>query len=474
MLSHNATASSTTVTLTFGEPKTVTVGFAGPSSEMWHTGEAPWPLVISNPAEPVARWQRPIAKYVYGQDRDGNVGFGPGVGKHRTGENGSNGAEVNIAIGGIGATSIGGAMNSLVKSSCNIAIGDFALHEMTTPTYNTEGTESGNNIALGSGSLEMNNSSNNTVVGVEGMRNLISHDNSGLGYGVLKYNNSSVGENAGFGFMAARDGVFGQQNVIGGAYAGKNLEGEGNVALGYKALALPGEFGVAGCKLTAGSTTIELPTEGEPITKIRPGMFVFSATGDNLSADERTYPRGSGPFYVRGSTRGGTQDRYRADRQQLELQERKSPAIPPSSLIFVAKYTENLHHGGRSRSDGQSCVRRSWVLRGGRPSGGLRTHRQSERAARGLLAGYKAGSGNVMIGYAAGESETGSNRLYIANSNTATPLIFGEFAASPNAVLRFNADKISLRRAVAPVTAPTRPTNLQQVIELLVNVGLSL
>ena len=133
----------------------------------------------------------------------------------------------------------------------------------------------------------MNNSSNNTVVGVEGMRNLISHDNSGLGYGVLKYNNSSVGENVGFGFMAARDGVFGQQNVIGGAYAGKNLEGEGNVALGYKALALPGEFGVAGCTLTAGSTTIELPTEGEPIKKIRPGMFVFSATGDNLSADKR-------------------------------------------------------------------------------------------------------------------------------------------------------------------------------------------
>lgn len=47
--------------------------------------------------------------------------------------------------------------------------------------------------------------------------------------------------------------------------------------------------------------------------------------------------------------------------------------------------------------------------------------------------GYKAGFGNVtgfnnvMIGYQAGVYETGSNRLYIANSNTTTPLLYGEF-----------------------------------------------
>ena len=37
------------------------------------------------------------------------------------------------------------------------------------------------------------------------------------------------------------------------------------------------------------------------------------------------------------------------------------------------------------------------------------------------------GSGNVFIGRTAGLNETGSNRLYIDNSNTATPLIYGEF-----------------------------------------------
>jgi len=38
-----------------------------------------------------------------------------------------------------------------------------------------------------------------------------------------------------------------------------------------------------------------------------------------------------------------------------------------------------------------------------------------------------SGNWNVCIGYAAGRDETGSEKLYIANSATATPLVFGEF-----------------------------------------------
>jgi hypothetical protein len=47
-----------------------------------------------------------------------------------------------------------------------------------------------------------------------------------------------------------------------------------------------------------------------------------------------------------------------------------------------------------------------------------------------------SGSGNVLIGYSAGYSlTTQSNRLYISNSNDATPLIYGEFDTD---ILRFN------------------------------------
>ena len=53
------------------------------------------------------------------------------------------------------------------------------------------------------------------------------------------------------------------------------------------------------------------------------------------------------------------------------------------------------------------------------------------------IIGYKSGyslgtddSGNVMLGYQAGYSETGSNKLYIANSNSTTPLIYGLFTGT--------------------------------------------
>jgi hypothetical protein len=53
----------------------------------------------------------------------------------------------------------------------------------------------------------------------------------------------------------------------------------------------------------------------------------------------------------------------------------------------------------------------------------------------GYTAGYtNQGAGNIFLGYAAGYSETGSNKLYIANSNTSSPLIYGDFATSVLAI----------------------------------------
>ncbi len=52
-----------------------------------------------------------------------------------------------------------------------------------------------------------------------------------------------------------------------------------------------------------------------------------------------------------------------------------------------------------------------------------------------------SGDGNIFIGYASGADETGSNKLYIANSNTTTPLIKGTF---PNVDLDLTATNINL------------------------------
>ncbi len=63
----------------------------------------------------------------------------------------------------------------------------------------------------------------------------------------------------------------------------------------------------------------------------------------------------------------------------------------------------------------------------------------SQNVALGTNSGG-TGSGNVFLGYAAGSGSTSSNKLYIANSNTATPLIYGEFdnaKVSVNGSLKF-------------------------------------
>jgi hypothetical protein len=53
----------------------------------------------------------------------------------------------------------------------------------------------------------------------------------------------------------------------------------------------------------------------------------------------------------------------------------------------------------------------------------------SNNVTIGYQAGHDAvGAGNVFLGRLAGYSEVGSNKLYIENSNSATPLIYGDFA----------------------------------------------
>lgn len=56
----------------------------------------------------------------------------------------------------------------------------------------------------------------------------------------------------------------------------------------------------------------------------------------------------------------------------------------------------------------------------------------SSNVSLGYRAGYsnQAGVGNVLIGYEAGFNELGSNKLYIDNSNVATPLIYGDFSTN--------------------------------------------
>lgn len=80
----------------------------------------------------------------------------------------------------------------------------------------------------------------------------------------------------------------------------------------------------------------------------------------------------------------------------------------------------------------------------GRSAGYISTG--NNNTALGAFAGLKAGNQNVFIGYYAGFNETGSNKLYIDNSNTSTPLIWGDFA---NDQLKFNGN-VSIGTQLTP------------------------
>lgn len=71
---------------------------------------------------------------------------------------------------------------------------------------------------------------------------------------------------------------------------------------------------------------------------------------------------------------------------------------------------------------------------------GYRTNTGSNNIYIGEKAGYnnQTGTGNIFLGYNAGYNETGSNRLYIDNSNTADPLIYGKFDATRMVVINGN------------------------------------
>jgi hypothetical protein len=63
---------------------------------------------------------------------------------------------------------------------------------------------------------------------------------------------------------------------------------------------------------------------------------------------------------------------------------------------------------------------------------GLTNSSGSTNTYLGSRSGYNnaVGTGNIFIGYESGFNEYGSNKLYIDNSNTSTPLIYGDFSSN--------------------------------------------
>jgi len=206
----------------------------------------------------------------------------------------------------------------------------------------------------------------------------------------LKVNNIKAG------FL---DNSFASKNITFGTYAGNALAAgsERNTAVGFQALLsnVTGDFNVAvgteALRATTGSNNVGIGTSA----------LIGNTTGGNNMA--------IGSFVLKSNTIGFANVAIGVGSMDQNTTGSYNTGMGASALRMNTTGDNNIGLGFealRLNSTGSNNI-------------GI-----------GKGAGYSSlGTGSVFIGFQAGYNETASNRLYIANNNTTTPLIYGDFSA---------------------------------------------
>lgn len=179
------------------------------------------------------------------------------------------------------------------------------------------------------------------------------------------------------------DATSGTQNMFMGFESGQNNSATGSSNTGYGYQALKGGASITGnSNVGLGARTLSSLTSGNANLAIGTGALNLNTSGAN------------------------------------------NLAIGSSSLKKITTGSENVGLGSFSLTE--SVIGKQNIAIG---SSALYNNTNDGNVAIGYASGYSsiAGTKNVFIGFQAGYSETGSNKLYISNSNSATPLLKGEF-----------------------------------------------
>jgi len=296
------------------------------------------------------------------------------------------GADNNTAIGQ-------GAMSGNLTSAAdyNTAVGYRSLYTNTTGSNNTASgkhalyanTTGANNTASGASALRYNTTgTRNTASGSSALfRNTTGTNNTASGYHAL-LSNTTGNHNTASGMWALYSNTTGISNTASGMNAlYSNTSGNYNSASGKDALSAntTGSYNTASGNgaLTSNTTGISNTASGMNALYSNTSGNYNSASGkDALSANTTgSYNAASGNGALTSNTTGGY-----------------NTASGTNALYSNTTGSNNLGLGYQSGHLNQT------------------------------------GSKNVFIGYQAGYNETGSDKLYIDNSSTSTPLIYGDFA----------------------------------------------
>jgi hypothetical protein len=245
-----------------------------------------------------------------------------------------------------------------------------------------------------------------------GYTNKTGIENVAIGYEALYANTNNY--NVAIGHKASKANTTGFYNIAIGAWAAfDNTGGISNVAVGFEAL-----------RTATSSNNVALGYRA-----------LYSSTGDN----------NIGLGYDAGYAITSGANNVAIGHNALETNTKGSGNVAVGEGT-LANFNETSEVYTYNVAVGRSSLKS--------------TTTGKENTSIGGLAGYSntTGDGNISLGYRAGFNETGSNTLYVDNSDTATPLIYGEF---DNDILIFNANyaRIEGDLTLKEITTPTAIAN---------------
>ncbi len=303
-------------------------------------------------------------------------------------------------VDGAGCLAIGYDAGLLCTGAYNTCIGAYAGDALTSGTHNlaigyqalTTEDAGDFNVAIGSQALSLCNGAGY---------------NTGIGYYTLTAVSSGT-HNLGLGYTAGATITTGDYNIAIGSYAMSKAgtTTHSNIGIGYYSLE-----DITGVRNTCiGYRTMHNATSADDNVSIgyRAGRSQSTSNDNVFIGSDCAYALTSGASNVLIGKEVGYAITTGQDNVILGYQANYAGSTDPDANVAIG------YQAGYNLEANQSV-------------------------AIGYQAGYTLSSNGagVFLGYQAGYSETAANKLYIANSNTATPLIGGTF---PNTALVFTSN----------------------------------
>ncbi len=208
-----------------------------------------------------------------------------------------------------------------------------------------------------------------------------------------------------------------------------NEDGDENVVIGYQA-----GYGVSGNSYT--QATLVGMYAGYGLTTAPKATLIGSYAGYLLSTGSSNTAIGAFALPVNTDGYGNTAVGESALTSATDCEGNAALGMKVGRNLLTGSF--NVYLGARCAYEQENGDNN--VVIGYEAGFSVNGNSYSDNVLIGSQAGYSltTGSGNIFLGYKAGYNETtGSNKLYIENSDSSSPLIYGEF---DNDLVRINGD----------------------------------